>query len=148
MQVVFIKNLPGTGNKGEVKEFNDGYARNFLISKGLAVEATPQVLQKVLNEQQQQQAKARKLQEQNTRLRQDLDKRTFTIAVKVGKSSHIFGSVHEKDVIARIKHKMNLVLEKNQILLPKHIKELGEYEIQVKLSSAIIARPKIKLINQ
>src|SRR5690348_7341891 len=124
MQVIFTKDLPGTARRGEVKEFNDGYARNFLVAKGYAVQATPQMLQKVRNEQQQQEAKKRKEQEHAQKVKADLDKRTFTIPVKVGQNNHIFGSVSEKEIAARIKEKMNLELEKSQIILPKHIKEL------------------------
>jgi large subunit ribosomal protein L9 len=148
MQVVFTKDLPGTARRGEVKEFNDGYARNFLVAKGFAVQATPQMLQKIKNESQQQEAKMRKEQEHAQKLKAEMDKRMFTIAVKVGKNDHIFGSVNEKDVLARIKEKMNMELEKSQISIPKHIKELGEYEIEIKLTSGITAKPKIKLVNQ
>lgn len=147
MQVIFTKDLPGTARKGEVKEFNDGYARNFLISKGFAVQATPQMLQKLRNEQQQHDAKMRKEQERSKHLKDDLDKRTFTIAVKVGANNHIYGSVNEKDVLAKIREKMNLELDKKQLVIPK-VKELGEYKIEIKLGSGIVANPKIKLINQ
>ncbi|MHB8871421.1 MAG: 50S ribosomal protein L9 [Candidatus Doudnabacteria bacterium] len=147
MQVVFIKELSGTGKKGEVKEFNDGYARNFLISKGYAVPATPQIISKIQNEKAQADAKKKKEAEQAQKLKDDFASRTFTLAVKVGDKGQIFGSVHEKDLIARIKEKMKLELEKNQIILPK-IKELGEYEFGIKLTSGITAKSKIKLINE
>ena len=148
MQVVFTKDLSGTARKGDVKEFNDGYARNFLLAKGYAVQATPQMLNKIRNEQQQHEAKVRREQEQNRKLKDDLDKRTFTVKVRVGDKGQIFGSVHEKDVAARIKDKMNLELEKSEIVLPKHIKELGEYQFEIKLGAGIVAHPKIKLINE
>lgn len=147
MQVVFIKELPGSGKKGEIKEFNDGYARNFLISKGYAVPATPQMISKLKNEQAQAEAKKKKELEQAQRLKEDFAKRTFTVSVKVGDKGQIFGSVHEKDVLERIQEKMNLALEKNQITLPKQIKELGEYQFQIKLANGVTATSKIKLIN-
>ncbi len=148
MQVVFIKELSGTGKKGEVKEFNDGYARNFLIAKGYAMPATAQILSKIKNEQAQAQAKKKKEEEQARKISDDFAKRTFTLSVKVGDKGQVFGSIHQKDVLERIKEKMNLELEKSQIILPKQTKELGEYEFQIKLNNGITAKSKIKLINE
>ncbi len=145
MKVVFTKELSGVAKKGEVKEFNDGYARNFLIGKGFAVAATPQMISKIDNEQRQQKAKEQKLLAQAQAQKQDLDKRTFAIKVKVGEKNKIFGSIHEKDVIERVKDKTGIELEKNQVILPKHMKELGEYTIEIKLKNGLTAKPKINL---
>ncbi|MBU6447563.1 50S ribosomal protein L9 [Patescibacteria group bacterium] len=148
MQVVFIKELSGVGKRGEIKDFNDGYARNFLIAKGFAQPATPQIISKLRNEQAQYQAKQQKIREQNLKMKSELDKRTFTIAVKVGDKDQIFGSVHDKDVQHAIQQKTGFTIEKNQIAVPKQIKMLGEYEVEIKLMPDIIAKPKIKLIKQ
>lgn len=145
MKVVFLKDASGAGRKGEVKEFSDGYARNFLIAKGFAVAASDEILRKIQNEQKQQQAKEHKEQERNLKIKNDLDKRTFAITVKVGNKGQVFGSVHEKDVADRIKEKAGYEIDKKQVTIPKHIKELGEYEIEIKLSNGVIAKPKIKL---
>ncbi len=147
MQVIFTKDVQGAGKKGEVKEFNDGYARNFLISKGFAVAATEQMLQKIKNESKQQEAKKQKEVDHSLKIKSDLDKRTFSLLVKVGDKGQVFGSVTEKDVLLRIKEKTNYEIEKNQIILPKHLKELGEYQIEVKLGGGIVAKPKIKLVE-
>ncbi len=148
MQVVFLKEFSGTAKRGEIKEFNDGYARNFLIAKGYAAAATPQIISKLKNEQAQHQARQQKIRDFNSKLKTDLDKRTFTIAVKVGDKDQIFGSVHEKDVQQAINNKLGTAIEKHQIAVPRQIKTLGEYEVQIKLSPDIIAKPKIKLIKQ
>ena len=148
MQVVFIKELSGSGKKGEIKEFNDGYARNFLLAKGYAVLATPQMISKLKNEQTQADARKKKEADQALKVKEDFAKRTFTLSVKVGDKGQIFGSVHEKDILLRIKEKMGLELEKSHIVLPKQIKELGEYQFQIKLANGITANSKIKLINE
>ena len=148
MQVVFTKDLPGTGRKGEVKEFNDGYARNFLVSKGYAVIATDQMLSKIRNEQNQHDAKKKKEQEHNVKIREEMDKRTFTIVVKVGEKGQIFGSVSEKEILNKIKEKTKIEIEKSQLTMPKHLKQLGEYQIEIKLGNGLIATPKIKLVDK
>ncbi|GAC1412598.1 MAG: 50S ribosomal protein L9 [Candidatus Doudnabacteria bacterium] len=148
MKVVFIKDLPGTARKGEVKEFNDGYARNFLLSKGYAITATEQMLSKISNEANQLQAKKRREEERFLKEKAELDKRTFTLLMKVGTKGQIFGSINEKDLISKIKEKTKFEIEKNQLVLPKHIKQLGEYKIEIKLGNGIVATPKIKLVDQ
>jgi large subunit ribosomal protein L9 len=147
MKVIFTKDLPGAGRKGEIKDFNDGYARNFLVSKGFAVIATLDILHKVQNENKQQEAKKQKEINHNQRIKTDLDKRTFSLVVKVGDKGQVFGSVTEKDVLQRIKEKTTYEIEKSQITLPKHLKQLGEYPIEIKLGGGIVATPKIKLVD-
>jgi large subunit ribosomal protein L9 len=148
MKVVLTKDVSGVGRKGEVKDFADGYARNFLVAKGFAVVATEQMLNKIKNENNQQEAKKKKEQEHHLKVKNDLDKRTFSIPVRVGEKGQVFASVHEKDVVARIKEKTGMEFEKNQIILPKHMKELAEYEIEIKLGGGLTAKPKIKLVDQ
>ena len=144
MKVVLLKDIPGVGKKNEIKEVSDGYAKNFLIAKGAGKLATTEVLAKLKNEAAQHQEKLRKSRERMEALKRELDKKTFTIEVKVGDKGQVFGSVSEKDVLACIQEKMNVTLERNQIHIPKHIKELGEYQIEVTLSSGISS---IRILN-
>ena len=148
MKVILLKDVPGTGRKGEVKEFNDGYARNFLINKNLGAPVTPQLLSKIQNETKQKLASQQKQLSQIQKIKSDLENRIFTILVKTGDKGQVFGSVHEKDIIEKIKEKTNYEFEKNQIILPKKIKELGEYQFEIKLASGVIAKPKIKLAEK
>ena len=146
MKVILIKDVSGVGRKGEVKDVNDGYGRNFLINKGLGQIATNELINKLRNEAKQKQEKENRLLEKTRHIKQELDKRTFAIPVRVGNKGQIFGSVHEKDIVKRIEEKMDIGFEKGQIEMPKHIKEIGEYIIEIKLGKGIIAHPKIKLI--
>ncbi len=146
MKVILTKDTPGAGRKGEIKEFNDGYARNFLVAKGFAVTATSEMLSKMANEQKQQQAKQQRALQIISKMKNDLDKRTFTLFVKVGDKGQIFGSVSEKDVLQRIREKTTYEIEKNQLVMPK-LKQIGEYPIEIKLGGGIVAAPKIKLVD-
>jgi large subunit ribosomal protein L9 len=147
MKVVFLKDLPGTAKKSEVKEVNDGYAKNFLIAKGFAQMANDKILSQLQNQAKQKEEHDRKLIQKYENLKAELDKRTFTIEVQAGEKNQMFGSIHEKDVLLKIKEKLNIDLDKKQIILPK-IKETGEYQFEVQLASNIIAHPKIKVINK
>lgn len=145
MKVIFVKELSGTAKKGEIKEVNDGYATNFLIAKGFAATATAEIQAKVAKEQKEAEAKQQKESARLQSLAADLEKRNFTVKVKVGDKGQIFSGVHEKDIAQAINTKMPLSLEKNQVILAKPIKELGEYKVKVKLAANLSASVNIKV---
>jgi large subunit ribosomal protein L9 len=145
MKVIFIKDTPGQGKKGEIKDVSSGFAQNFLIPKGLAQVATADIQAKITKESKE--AEIKKLKEigKLQDLKQEMEKRTFTVKVKVGGAGQVFGSVHEKDIAAAIATKLNHPLEKNNIEIDAAIKELGEHKVKVKLGSGIIATVKINV---
>ena len=145
MKVILTKDVSGFGRRGEIKEVNDGYGRNFLIARGFAELATPQVISKVKNETKQKEEKERRQQQKLSEMKKDLDKRTFTVKVKVGDKGQVFGSVNEKELAQRIQEKTGYEFEKGQFTLPKHMKELGEYTFEIKLGNGIVAKPTLKL---
>ena len=145
MKVIFIKELTGQGKRGELKEVSDGYAKNFLIAKGFAQVATAEIQVKVAKEQKEANQKKQKETDQLLSLKQDLEKRTFTIKIKVGDKGQIFSGVHEKDIVAAVNGKLSTNLEKNQVDLDKPIKELGEHKVKLRLAAGIIATLNIKV---
>jgi len=145
MKIIFIKELTGTGKKGEIKEVNDGYAKNFLIAKGFAVVATSDIIARVEKEGKEASAKKQKELSRLQTLKQDLEKRVFAVKVKVGDKGQIFSGVHEKDVAKAINDVMRTSLEKNQVDLIAVIKQLGQHEVKVKLTGGISANVKINV---
>lgn len=145
MKVILLKDTAGVGRKGEIKEVNDGYGRNFLIARGHAAIATAETLSKVANESKQREASQRKQREKLEKIKVDLEKRIFTVKMKVGDKGQVFGSVNEKELLERIREKTGLEIEKNQLVMPRHTKELGEYEFEIKLGGGINVKSKIKL---
>ncbi len=139
MKVVFIKDLSGVAKKGELKDVNDGYAKNFLIAKGFAKTATPEIQAKIAKESKEAEAKKQKEAGRLRTLKTELEKQIFTIKVKVGDKGQIFSGVHEKDVAAAIQSEMQLLLEKKQIKLTGIIKLLGEHKANIKLGQNIEA---------
>jgi large subunit ribosomal protein L9 len=145
MKVIFVKELSGTAKKGEIKDVNNGYAQNFLIAKGYAQIATAEIQAKIVKEAKEAETKKLKEIEKLQALKLDLEKRVFTIKVKVGDKSQIFGSVHEKDISSSISSKLNYPLEKNQIAIENPIKQIGEHLVKIKLGGGISANVKIKV---
>jgi len=153
MKVIFIKDQPGGGKKGELKDVSDGYAKNFLIAKGFAQVATPEVQAKIAKEKKEADAKLKKEQEKLLALKSEMEKKVFSVAVKVGDKGQIFSGVHDKDVADAINKKVSRgagsgsagEIDKHQVDLSRPIKELGQYAVKIKLASGIIANVKINV---
>jgi large subunit ribosomal protein L9 len=145
MKVIFLKDVPGAGKKGEVKTVSDGYANNFLLPKSFAQVATAQ-LQAQLNKEakEAQDKKDRELAKLN-QLKLELEKRIFSLKVKMGEKGQMFGGVHEKEIAKAISDKMGLAVEKKQVEIPETLKALGQHAVKVKLGSDIIASVTINL---
>ncbi len=148
MKVIFIKELSGTAKKGEIKEVNDGYAKNFLIAKGFAQMATADIQAKIAKEQKEADAKHKKEKEKLEALKAEMEKRVFTVKVKVGDKGQVFSGVHEKEIAGVVNAKMSLNIEKNQVKLDKPIKDLGEHKVSLKLHSGLIATIKLNVEAQ
>ena len=145
MRIIYIKDQPGGGKKGEIKDVASGYAQNFLIAKGFAQIATPEIQAKVAKESKEAEVKKNKEIAKLQSLKQDLEKRTFTVKEKVGDKGQIFSGVHEKDVAKAVTDVTKVTIDKNQVELSGIIKELGEHQVKVKLAAGITASVKIKV---
>lgn len=145
MKIIFLKDAPKIGKKGEIREVSDGYASNFLIPKGFASLATTQIEQKVQKEQKEAQAKTEHQLKKMELLKAELEKRIFTIAVKVGDKGQIFGGVRSKDIAEALGSKTNLNLKAGNIAIDQPIKSLGEHQVHVDLGHHIKANIKISV---
>ena len=133
MRVILLKDVSKIGKKGEVKDVNDGFANNFLIAKGFAKVATAEIQAKLEKEAKEAMAKAGRQTEKVLELKKDLEKRTFTVSVKVGDKGQIFGGAHEKDIISAINTKLNTELEKQSVNIEHPIKAIGQHKVKIKL---------------
>lgn len=145
MKIIFLKDVTGQGRKGEIKEVNDGFAQNFLIAKGHAAPATAEIQAKVAKEKREADNKKSKEIEKFNKLKVDLEKRTFTLKVKVGDKGQIFSGIHEKDILKIINDSTGAELEKSQIELSGVIKQLGLHTAKIKLAAGINANIKINI---
>ncbi len=143
MKVIFLKDAPGQGKKGEIKDVSPGYAQNFLIPKGFVQPATVELQAKIAKEKREAEIKRAKEVKKLEELKADMEKRVFTVKVKVGEKGQIYGSVHEKEIATAIASKLNHPLEKGQIEIARPIRGVGEHRVKVKLGHGIIAGAKI-----
>ena len=147
MKVILKEDVKGSGKKGELVNVADGYARNFLIPKGLAVEANATNLN-VYNEQKAA-AKYRADEEKKEaeRIAGILNGAKLTVNIKASKNGKLFGSLTSKEVSAAIAEQFGVDVDKRKIELPS-IKEVGEAEAKLKLYNGISAALKIEVVGQ
>jgi large subunit ribosomal protein L9 len=139
MKVVLLKKVEKLGDKGEIKEVADGYARNFLIAQGLAQPATDNIVKQVKENLDKIKEEGEKKLEEAKKVIDEIKNKTLSIKKKAEKGK-LFEAVKEKDVAKLIDKKG--ITEKN-ISIPSPIKKAGQYEIEIKISDKI--KTKIKL---
>ena len=147
MKVVLNKDIKGVGKKLQVIEVSEGYARNFLLPKKLAVIAD----NKNLNEAQGK-LSAQKYKKQTELQKANEDKKIIEGGLiefrhKVGEGSKLYGSVTEKDISEKIKEKFNIEVNKKKISISDPIKNLGTYTVNVKLYEGVIAKLRVTVVG-
>ena len=138
MKVVLKADVKGLGKKGELVNVSDGYARNFLFPKGLAVEANAQSLTELRNREQSNQHKIDTEIAAANASRDKLQGKTVKLTAKAGQNGKIFGSVTAKEVAAEISKQFGVTVDKRKITMDD-IKNFGSYKIEVKLYTNISA---------
>ena len=146
MVVILLKDVKGTGKAGEVVKVSDGYARNRLIPKGLAKEATEG---NIRNLEKQKEIADEKRAEQKAAAQKQAEKIneiTLTIRSKGGESGKLFGSIISKDIADALQEQENIKVDKKKIVLDSPIKQTGSSEVTVKLFPEVTAVLKINVI--
>lgn len=133
MKVILLSDVKKVGKKGEIKEVADGYGRNFLVAKGLAVEATKKSLE-VLDEQNAQSAQREKeLEAEANALKERLKEITLEFKVKTGSGGRVFGNVSSKQVVEELKKVHGIVLDKRKFIDAHSATALGVTRFKVDL---------------
>jgi large subunit ribosomal protein L9 len=146
MKVLLIKDVKTLGKAGEIKEVKDGYGQNFLIGKGLAKLATPEVVE---NWKAEQERMAKELADDLARLEAEKIK-LEAVTIKIEKQSApvgIKGSVGNADISAAIAEQLNIELDKKHINLKKALKSTGIHEVDSKLGHGIHAALKVEIVG-
>ncbi|MBU2496238.1 MAG: 50S ribosomal protein L9, partial [Candidatus Omnitrophica bacterium] len=137
MQVILLKDIKRLGKAGDVKRVANGYARNYLIPRGLAAVATTQAIKQA---RERLAAESRRTQIEVTSaesLAEIVDKLSFTFRVKAGDTGTLYGSITNADIATRLEKEIGQAFDKRKILLEQPIKELGTYTVEVKLISNV-----------
>ncbi len=140
MKVILTEDVKGQGKKGQMIEVSDGYGRNFLLAKGLAVEANASNVNVMKTKQAAEAARKAKELAEAKALATELAKVNLTIRVKAGENGKLFGAVSTKDIADELKKQYKYDVDKKKLVLREMIKSLGTYEVQAKLYSEVSAK--------
>jgi len=144
MEVILKQDIKGVGKKGEVKKVKEGYFRNFLAPKKLAVEATKEEKEKLNRAAAKEEKKRMKELEKAKKLAETINGKDLKLKVKTGKEGKIFGSITSKDIEKALKGNLNFDIDKKKIKLSvEHIKTTGKYSAELKLYSGVKAKINI-----
>ena len=145
MKVILLQDIKGKGKKGQMLELSDGYARNFLLPRKLAVEATPDAINTMRMNDKAAAEKAAKERAEALEISKKLRELTVTVTAKGGGAGKLFGSVTSQEIADALKAKSGIVIDKRKIVVSDPIKNVGTYTVQCKLGYEITAPLTVKI---
>ncbi|HDG61644.1 MAG: 50S ribosomal protein L9 [Thermotoga sp. 4484_232] len=148
MKVILLKDVPRLGKKGDVKEVADGYARNYLIPRKLARELDEGALKSMENELKMRMKKEERIRKRSEGILKELKKRVHKITVKAGGSGKLFGSLTGNVIAEKLSELTGIDVDKRWIKLEKPLKELGKYEIEMRLPGGVKGTVEIELVKE
>lgn len=146
MKVLLIKDVKTLGKAGEIKEVADGYGKNFLIGKGLALQATNEVIAKHNAEQKKLALKEEEEIKAAKELAEKINSTKLTIRHKVGANGQLIGSVTNKEISEELEKQFSIMVDKKSIVVDNKLKNIGIYEVSCKLGHSVNATLKIDII--
>jgi large subunit ribosomal protein L9 len=144
MKVIFLHGVPGVAKAGEVKEVADGYGRNFLLPKGLATLATPGELKRIESKQKAEALQQALSEEEVRALAEKVEELVLTLKAKAGAKGRLYGSITNADIAQEVSKIADCEVDKRKVRLEEPIREVGEYEVVLRLSKDVA--PKLKVI--
>ncbi|CEH36034.1 50S ribosomal protein L9 [Romboutsia lituseburensis] len=143
MKVILLKDVKGTGKKGEVKEVSDGYARNYLLAKKLAVVADNTSMKELNEKNKSQEIKAQKEYEAAVELGKQMEELNVVIYSKAGDGGRLFGSITSKEIAEQIKKQHNIEVDKRKISLDEPIRVLGSRVVDIKIHQKVTTKMRV-----
>lgn len=147
MKVILKQDIKGVGKKNEVINASDGYARNFLFPKNLAVEANAENMSKLQAQKDSTQFRKDTEKEDAKKIAEKLTKIMVKVQVKAGENGKIFGGVSAKDISENLEKQHNIKIDKKKIDLKETIKTLGIHLIDVKLFEGVSGKIKVDVVS-
>ena len=143
MKVILLKDVKGTGKKGEMKEVSDGYARNFLLPKKMAVVADNTAVKELNEKNKAAENKAQKEYEAAVDLGKKMEEMNIVIYSKSGDGGRLFGSITSKDIAEQLKKQHDIVVDKRKVLLNEPIRVLGSTNVEIKIHQKVTTKIRV-----
>lgn len=147
MKVIFLKDVKGKGKAGEIKEVSEGYARNYLLPKNVAVEANKGSLSMLNAQKKKQKERVENERKAAEALKAKIEKMTIELKAKSGEGGRLFGSITSKQIAQALK-KAAISIDKRKIDLPEPIRALGFTDVPLKLHPKVLAKVKVHVTEE
>jgi len=148
MKVILLQDIKGVGKKGELLNASDGHARNYLIPRKLAVEATKSNMNELELKQKSEENKRQQELLDGQELASKLEDKVVKISVKTGENGKLFGSVTNKEISEALRQQYGLNIDKKKIVLSEAIKSVGEKKLEIKIHPKVTARLTVEICNK
>lgn len=145
MKVIFLQDVKGKGKKGQMAEISDGYARNYLLPKKLAMEATADAINTMRMNDKAAAEKAAKERAEALEISKKLREMTLVVTAKGGGAGKLFGAITNQEIAVALKEKSGIEIDKRKLVLSDPIKHVGTYTVQCKLGYEIVAPLTVKI---
>jgi large subunit ribosomal protein L9 len=143
MKVILLSDVRKVGNKGDIVEVSDGYARNALLKKGLAKEATKAAISEMAGRKKHDDKVALEKKEEAIRHAEEMKEWKVILSIKTGEGGRVFGTVSAKQIADAVKEQYHETLDKKKFEIKEPIKSVGTFEINVKLHPEVIATLRV-----
>ena len=148
MKVILLQDVKSLGKKDEIVNVKDGYARNYLFPRELAVEATQGRVNRVAEKKKAQKIQREKDKEEAEKLADKLSSTEIVLKTKAGAKGKLFGSITNKDIAEAIEAQHKIEVDRKKIILGDAIKALGSYKIDIKVYPGVVAKLKVNIVEE
>ncbi|MDI3299638.1 MAG: 50S ribosomal protein L9 [Bacillota bacterium] len=148
MKVILRQEIPGLGSVGDLVEVKPGYARNYLLPRGMAIEATSGALRQLEEARERVRRQAERELERARKTQEAVDGSELTLAVRVGKSGKLFGSVTAADIAEALERERGVRVDRRQVRLPESIKKTGDYAVELRLHPRLSATCTVHVVPE
>ncbi len=146
MKVILLEDVKKLGKAGDVVEVSDGYARNYLIPRGLAEQADKGKIRALQEKARVEERRQEKEREEAMAIAESLKERAITVKVKTGEQGRLYGSITSMDIADAIEKEFGVSVDKKKVEISEPIKALGSYSVSVRLFPGIISNVKVNVV--
>jgi len=148
MRVILLQDIANQGKQGEVVTVADGYARNYLYPRKLAIEAAGGALKNLQTKHALEERRTERLRSEADRTAEQLNDKTVTLTVKAGQNSRLYGRITAGDIAEAVERDLSIKLDKRKVGLLDPIKAVGEYDVPIKLHRDVTVPLKVAVIAE
>ena len=148
MKVVFLQDIPNIARAGEMKDVADGYGRNYLIPNKLAAQADPRMMQQIESQIKARVRLAAQTESEMQALAGQLEGKEVVLKAKVGLKDRLYGSITPADIVAELDSTLGIVIDRRKIEMENPIRQVGSYEVPIRLSKDIIPRITLTVVEE